>query len=43
MKAPNQFVGETLQPPPFFQDKDGIFINVKRYEQKYGKKIDGVP
>ncbi len=39
----NNIVWETLQTPPFFQDKDGIFINVKRYEQKYGKKIDGVP
>ncbi len=38
----NNIIWETLQTPPFFQDKDGIFINVKRYEQKYGKKIDGV-
>ncbi len=38
----NNIVWESLQTPPFFQDKDGIFINVKRYEQKYGKKIEGI-
>ena len=37
----NNVVIENLQEPSFFQEKDGFYVNVKRYEDKYGKKISG--